>query len=384
MGRPKKVIKAKEPIKLRFKKLSNGNRSIYLDIYRDGERFYEFLKLYLIPEVNETNRLQNANTLQAANAIKAQKIIELANSEAGIVSTPNRSKMRLSDWMKEYSRIKLQNGQSASFHKIVNEAARQLILYKGESVLIKNVDKSFCLGFIDHLKQAKKRNGEVITSSTAVAYFECFNHAMNRAVKDGIIRHNPIKNLNEEERIKAPSSQRAYLTIDEVKTLFSVDCSNEVIKQAFLFSCFCGLRISDIMALKWGDVTKDGKQYRARIVMQKTQEPIMIPLSESAVKWMPTKGHKGNDELIFPLPCVQHIGREIKKWIAKSGITKAVTFHTARHTFATMLLTLGVDIYTVSKLLGHKDISTTQIYAEIVDNKKDEAVNLANDVFGNL
>ncbi len=384
MGRPKKVVKAKEPIKLRFKELANGNKSIYLDIYRDGKRSYEFLKLYLIPEVDETNRSRNANTLQAANAIKAQRVIELTNSETGVINTSNRSKMRLVDWMREYSRIKLQNGQSESFHKIVDEATRHLILYKGESVLMKNIDKSFCLGFIEYLKQAKKRNGEVITKSTAVAYFGCFNYALNRAIKDGIIQYNPIKSLNDEERIKAPSSKREYLTIDEVKALFPVACSNEVIKQAFLFSCFCGLRISDIMALKWGDVIKDGKQYRVRIVMQKTQEPIMIPLSESAIKWMPTKGLKSNDDFVFPLPSLQHINKEVKKWVAKCGIHKYVTFHTARHTFATMLLTLGVDIYTVSKLLGHKDITTTQVYAEIVDNKKDEAVNLANDVFSNL
>lgn len=384
MARPKKLVKAKEPVKLRFKELANGNKSIYLDIYRDGKRSYEFLKLYLIPEVDETSRIRNANTLQAANAIKAQKVIELANNEAGISNTSNRSKMRLVDWMREYSRIKLQNGQSESFHNIVDEATRHLILYKGESVLMKNIDKSFCIGFVEYLKQAKKRNGEIITSSTAVTYFGCFNYAMNRAVKDGIIQYNPIKSLNEDERLKAPSSKREYLTIDEVKALFHVDCSNEVIKQAFLFSCFCGLRISDIMALKWGDIIKDGKQYRVRIVMQKTQEPIMIPLSESAIKWMPTRGVKGNDERVFNLPCLQHINNEVKKWVAKCGIHKYVTFHTSRHTFATMLLTLGVDIYTVSKLLGHKDITTTQIYAEIVDNKKDEAVNLANDVFGNL
>ena len=88
MAKKKKALKAKEPIKLRAKSLSNGNKSLYLDIYKDGKRTYEFLRLYIIPEVDETAKARNANTLQAANAIKAQKIIELTNDEAGV--TKNR------------------------------------------------------------------------------------------------------------------------------------------------------------------------------------------------------------------------------------------------------------------------------------------------------
>ena len=93
MAKKKKAVKAKEPIRLRFKELANGNKSIYLDIYRNGKRSYEFLKLYLIPEVDEATKARNVNTLQAANAIKAQKIIELTNDEAGVTKASTRSKM---------------------------------------------------------------------------------------------------------------------------------------------------------------------------------------------------------------------------------------------------------------------------------------------------
>ena len=86
---------------------------------------------------------------------------------------------------------------------------------------------------------------------------------------------------------------------------------------------------------------------------------------------------------IFELPHSTTLGRVIDRWAKEAGITKHVTFHCARHTFATLELTMGADLYTVSKLLGHTSVSTTQIYAKIVDQKKKEAVNLLNDLFTN-
>ena len=84
MARPKKQTRAKEPVRIRFKELSNGNKSIYLDIYRDGKRSYEFLKLYLVPEKSQVAKVQNEQVMAAANAIKSQRIIELSNNTAGI------------------------------------------------------------------------------------------------------------------------------------------------------------------------------------------------------------------------------------------------------------------------------------------------------------
>lgn len=103
MAKKKQTKKAKEPIRIRFKQLANGNQSIYLDCYRDGKRSYEFLKLYIVPETDEATRLQNQNTMQAAMAIKSQRLIDMANDEAGITKVSQRSKMLLIDWMRYYS-----------------------------------------------------------------------------------------------------------------------------------------------------------------------------------------------------------------------------------------------------------------------------------------
>ena len=264
MAKKKKAVKAKEPIKLRFKELANGNKSLYLDIYKDGKRAYEFLKLYLIPETDEAAKARNTKILQAANAIKSQKIIELANDEAGITKTSTRSKMLLMDWMRYYSDHKLKTGQSAAFHIQIDKAIKHLIKYKGEAVTMKEVDKAFCLGFIDYLNNAKRKDGKPMAKVTTAGYFRCLNCALNLAVKEEIIPYNPITKINSDDRIKIPESTREYLTIEEIKKLIDSKCVNEPTKQAYLFSCFCGLRLGDIQALTWGDIILDGKQWRLK------------------------------------------------------------------------------------------------------------------------
>ena len=373
MAKKKKALKAKEPIKLRAKSLSN--------IYKDGKRTYEFLKLYIIPEVDETAKARNANTLQAANAIKAQKIIELTNDEAGVTKNTFRSKMLLIDWMKYYSDHKLKTGQSAAFHIQIDKAIKHLIKYKGDTITMKEVDKSYCLGFIDYLNNAKRKDGKLMAKVTTAGYFRCLNCALNLAVKEEIIPYNPITKINPDDRIKIPESTREYLTVDEIKLLIASKCINEPTKQAYLFSCFCGLRLGDIQALTWGDVILDGSQYRVKIVMKKTQKTLYLPLSDEALKWMPKRDDAKDTDKIFHLPYATYINIVLKTWAQNSGIAKTITFHTARHTFATMMLTLGADLYTTSKLLGHTQVKTTTIYAKIVDKKKDEAVNLVNNVF---
>ncbi len=125
---------------------------------------------------------------------------------------------------------------------------------------------------------------------------------------------------------------------------------NEVVKQTYLFSCFCGLRISDIIGLKWKNVYIDNGQYRLEVVMQKTKEPIYLPLSQEALRWMPDRGEKTAEDRVFDLPSPTYINVILKPWAKAVGIDKHFTFHQSRHTFATMMLTLGADLYTTSKL----------------------------------
>ena len=105
-----------------------------------------------------------------------------------------------------------------------------------------------------------------------------------------------------------------------------------------------------------------------------------VPLSGEALKVLEEK--KNPDEPIFKLPTSDAtINYHIKKWVKNGHIDKAISFHCSRHTFATMMLTLGADLYTTSKLLGHANVTTTQIYSKIIDKKKTEAVSLVDELF---
>ncbi len=381
MAKTKKQTKAKEPIKIRFKCVANGNKSIYLDLYNEGKREYEFLKLYLIPEVDDASRAMNANTMQTANAIKAQRIIELANGKAGLQKASTRSNMLLMDWLGQYKKEQARKGL-----KKINKTdtlASILVSYKGRAIRLADVDKKYCKGFIDYLTHTyvSAHKKAILNKSTARLYCGQLNAILNSAVRAELMLENPFSKIDASDKVQVSASQRAYLTIDEVKTLVATPCKYDAIKSAFLFSCCCGLRASDVMALTWGKIVQDGEQSRIELVMQKTKEPLYLPLSQEALKWLPKRGNANDADKVFTLPTHNYINAVVKAWAKEAGITKNVTFHTSRHTFATTLLTLGADLYTTSKLLGHANVNTTQIYAKIVNQKKVEAVTLFNNVF---
>ena len=379
MARPRKINKAKEPIRLRMKDLSNGNKSLYLDIYRAGKRSYEYLKMYLIPETDYNAKMQNQATLTAANAIKSKRIIEIINSEAGIKQETDTSKVYLLDWMETYMENQAKRGKKD--RNQIKKAIDILKAYGAETVTMDMIDKPFCQGYINYLTTEYHPKGKTVSNFTIHTYYQVVNGALNAAVRADILRENPFNKISSSEKIHKPESKREYMTIDEVRSLIKTPTSNEAVKGAYLFSCFCGLRISDIKGLTWENVYCDSGQYHLEVMMQKTKSPLYLPLSSEALKWLPERGNKSGKEKVFKLPSSAGINKLLKTWAQKAGVSKHITFCTARHTFATMMLTLGADLYTTSKLLGHTDMRTTQIYAKIVNRKKDEAVNLVNGLF---
>ena len=380
MARKTSAKNTKEPVRLREKELANGVRSLYLDIYVNGKRCYEFLKLYLIPETNPQAKVQNENTMRAANTIKLNRILEITNNKAGLKNTSIRAKMLLKDWMETFRQAQEQKG--VKDQKLIHNTVHALTAYN-INVAMRDVNRDYIIGLTNFLRNDyRSPRGKKLKDYSVINYLGCLRNALNMAVREDVIADNPIMKLSAQDKVKAPESQREYLTVEEVQQLEATDSPYPHIKQAFLFACYTGLRCSDVRSITWGKIVKDGEKYRLHTVMFKTKRPFYIPLSKKAMQWMPERGDKTDDELIFEnIPVQVNTKLYLQPWLDKAGITKPITFHCSRHTFGTMMLTLGADIYTTSKLMGHTKVEVTQIYAKIINKKKDDAVSLIDQAF---
>lgn len=379
----------KEPIKLRFKQLKDGNQSIYLDCYINGIREYKFLNLYLRPDTSRENKMWNIEQLRLANAIKAQYIIDIQNGEFGFKDRNRTRKLSFLTYCEDMAAEYEANGQT-SCAVLMRSAVKRMTAYKGKNISFNHIDKEFLIGFIEYLNsdirdfdkesKDKKRKPKPLSEVYKEALFARIIVALNKAERDGIIVKNPGKDIDRKLKPHAEQKSRCYLTLDEIQKIIDTEYKpDNDIKPAFLFCCFSGLRYSDVQKLTWGEITVSPEGYaQIETNMQKTGKDITIPLSDNALKWLPERTDQTSASRIFyKLPDqVTNADVRLRTIIKKAGITKHVTFHVARHTFATLTLTYGADLYTVSKLLGHSNIRTTQIYAKIVDESKRKAVNL--------
>jgi integrase len=339
-------------VKLRTKKLSDGSESLYLDTYHKGKRSYEFIGLKI--QKNDLNKKQKK---ELAEKIRSSKELEIKANAYRIPHDYNGNK----DFLPFYEDLaKNQAYKSAfkGFKEYVND------IMKLEKVEFNRIDENFCEGYREWLLNNYKNN-------SAWVYLYKLKAILNKAVKQKIINESPARFVS----IKVQETERKFLTEDEIKKLIKTDYDVMDIKEAFLFSCFTGLRISDLKELTWEQI-REGKLYFKQI---KTKVIEYLPLNESASDILKAisikKEYHQGDKVFNLLVKSENIGKHLRKWTTKAEIEKYITFHTARHTFATLALTYDVDIYTVSKLLGHRNINTTQVYAKIIDKKIIEAVN---------
>ena len=268
--------------------------------------------------------------------------------------------------------IKIRHKNNSESIKINWERAIDfLISYEGSEIPFSKIDIKFCEDFKAFLLNAPRggnKNG-ILSQNSASTYFSVFKAALKQAFIDGYFTTDiaaKIKSIPSEE------SRREYLTIDELNTLVATPCENDVLKRAALFSALTGLRHSDIQKLKWNEINMDNGQPRINFTQKKTKGVEYMPISQQALEICGEP--KSPNDLVFEnLTNPAWINRPLKTWVAKAGINKNITFHCFRHTFATLQLSSGTDIYTVSKMLGHTNVKTTQVYAKVIDEKKNKA-----------
>lgn len=353
------------PVTLRSRALKGGGESLYLDVnLGHGRRHCEFLRLYIVPENTKEDREANKETWRMANAIATRRTLDI---QSGLHCLPRKSR----DFLQVYDECMERRSISEHTRNLWVSVRKWIERYADAERVPTKTD---CIDaqWLDGLSCYMLREG--LRPQSAIQYMSKVFAAVRYAAQLGGVR---LSVIAEAQRVKGECAERCYLTMEELRRLAATPCENQVVRRAFLFSCLTGMRCSDISALTWGHVSPaDGEGMRRITFAQvKTRRREYLDVSPEACAQMGERA--GLDDHVFAgLGDSDTVNRWLAGWVAAAGIGKHITFHCGRHTFATLMLTLGVDIFTVSKLLGHRSLSSTLVYARIVDEKKRAAVRL--------
>lgn len=365
-------------VTLRRKKISKGRESLYLDFYpaiphqETGEPTRrEFLGLYIYEKPKTIiDKQHNTDQVKIGESIRQQRENFLNKPE--IYSEYEKEQLRKKELGEqcfvEYFTT-LANKRKASNHDNWISALNYLKDFTGGKLKFADLNEKFLEDFKEHLLTTKSKKSEKTTlaQNSAVSYFNKIKATLKQAYKDGILQND----LNPKvQPIKAAETRREYLSIEELNKLVKTPCNNSLLKRAALFSALTGLRFSDIQKMVWNELEYiEGQGYFLKFSQKKTKGIEYLPISEQAYNLCETPGEP-TAKVFDGLEYSAYQNKHLFQWIGAAGITKDITFHCFRHTFATLQVFNGTDIYTVSKMLGHKNVKTTQIYAKIVDEAK--------------
>lgn len=380
-------------VSLRGKKLESGNVSLYLNRQENGKQIKRYLsRSVLCIETDTAVKERNKETLRQARVI-ADEADAAVQKEINGFSIAKKATVNLISYILYQADEALRrSGNKHGYYYTLQSLAKHISLYSGEKTTLAQVDKDYILGFISYLKTAKnfnfqrtgtERDKEVLlTLNTQHNLFMKFKYVLRKAVKEDVITVNPADKLENSEKPQEEEGTREFLTVDEIKKLIATPCRNITLKYAFLFCCLVGLRYSDVSSITWGELVKDSDGANLlRFKMKKVKRGENAYISDEAMKWLPERGNAADSDVIYPLPKNDSANKQLARWIKTAGIVKRITFHCSRHTAATLNLSLGTPIEIVSKMMGHTKISTTQIYAKIIDVKRKEAVSKQNGIF---
>lgn len=339
------------------------------------KRHYEPLDLYVYHKPkNQAERQHNKEMMRQAEAARAARQVEAHGNKFQL---ENRIKTA-SSFFDFYDRItEKKKAGSASNHANWVSAGKHLRRYHGKAELtFEEIDEEFLEGFKQYLlSESVTKSQTKLSQNTVAAYFGKVRSALNEAYSEGIIRQNPAQKVGS---VKGDNTKRVYLTVSEMKRMAEAECRYPVLKRAFLFSCQTGLRWSDIQKLKWKEIEQFGDgHYRIIFEQQKIKNSasgkslLYLDLSDDAVELIELENRGDPEDRVFKgLKYSSYTNVALLQWALRAGVEKHVTFHAGRHSFAVALLSRGVSIYQVSRLLGHSELRTTEIYSDILDEDR--------------
>ena len=242
-------------------------------------------------------------------------------------------------------------------------------------IKLSQVNKKLVLEFKAYIMNDATIRGAGFTKIKANSqnnYFIRFCVILNDAVDQKLIIESPARGVSAPPQ---EDTHKTHLTIEELEHLKTVDCEYPMVKNAFLFACFTGLRGGDIATLKWSNLPIIKGKVTLDIVTGKKKVPLSFSLTDQASEWLPER--RGAEDKVFEgFKWGGYYNDQLKYWILQAGFLKrGITSHSARHTFAIHNLQAGVSLYHVSKLLAHDSIRTTEDhYAQYAKEDLDKAL----------
>ena len=383
-------------VEIKERELKGGNKGLYLEYYEKGFRRRENLHLYLIPDDAPNAKSINKKTYLKAMAVRSDRILNPPDFE--MKSEPNDGIDRTTTWQEwcdEYIRysIDCRNSKTMMQHKTkVRKRIHDYLDRIGEQdILLKVLTTVVISGLYDYMRNdyrnpvlIKARDGK-LADFTLVLFGETINAMFNKALRDGRIGYNPVHGLNRLERFHWPDKHREFLTPDELVRFLAVETATEnehQVQIAFGFSCMTGIRLGDMQRLRWCNISPMGDGWAVSIVQHKTGSPVTVPLNDLALSLLPPRPENDAENVFHLVKKPDGVARYVRRIAEKAGITgKDLTFHCSRHTAATLAISAGAELYSVSKILGHSSITSTQVYAKVNMEKKIETVNLTRGIF---
>ena len=359
-------------VTLRQKATKQGKeKSLYLDYYpaikspstgKLSRR--EFLGIYIISKpISEVEKELNREKIAKAEAIRGLREMEIINEKYNFIDKERKKQ----DFLKYFEEIAKKQSDSTwlvSYKHFCN-FTKGLCTIGDITPDLVNKFRAYLL----NTKIIRHNNGTVLSQNTALSYYGKFRALLKIAYRQKIL----LENVNDFiESIKEEETEREFLTIEEVYKLSETECEVDVFKRASLFSCLTGLRWSDIEKLIWEEIRLDvSSDPVIRFRQKKTKGLETMPIGLEALELC---GHRTEptDKVFKGLKYTMTQG-VLERWLEDAGINRNITFHSFRHTYATLQLEAETDIFTIQKMLGHRKIETTMIYAKLLDKKKKEA-----------
>lgn len=380
----------KGSVKIRTRERANGNFVIYLDIYEKGKRRTEVLlgedksPLYLWPERrgDYDARTHNNEVWELAKIAKARFI-----SDGQVGDRKKRAKgdffAFLDEVLDEY-KARAEEKDSVGYYETWLAFKKMMRKAFGEGEMPwHSVNKDMVKKFRGYIRRPDAGQYRALAKNSIRTYEKMLRTILRKAEDRQFIGRNPFTERLE----RAEDGKVCFLTVEEVKSLMRTPCERDIIKRGFLFSCFVGLRFSDIIRLRWSDIHEDDVLGKVLdIEVKKTGKPLRVSIPSPAISLLEGLDDGDPDALVFPFRCAElTVARHIDRWAKAAGIKKKVRFHVARHTCATLLLAEGVALSTISDILGHSNIMITKaVYAKVLDTTKKKAADALGNAFADF